>query len=154
MYRLLRFTVLISLMALSGCSDSHDDAINTPANLEDAAWKWTTFQLPGDEEKQITSLALFSVKFFNGDRIRGFATCNAFSGSYEVDSNVLMILALGVDGAVCDEDLLPEVQALPGFLGSLLATQSFEIIDGQLFLTLSDGALFIFDAGDDGIVPE
>ncbi len=73
-----------------------------------------------------------SIMFAQGDRLVGNASCNNYFGSYKVSGSNLALATAGKTNKLCTVVALMEQESR--FLDTLPAVNSYEILEGILFL--------------------
>lgn len=111
--------------------------------FEDKEWLLESYGEPGNlqavlEETEITA-TFDSAKH----EVRGSAGCNSYFGDYEVDNSELSIPVLANTEMAClePEGVMDQEQQ---YLQALRLAESYEIEDGKLRITCSDGSVLVF----------
>ena len=147
----LAFTIgLITVMLMSGCSSSDDDAQGTNAMdtspLMGPVWIWDGYQVAEEAVVPLSLQPKYSLEFVEDSRYGGYENCNAYSGTWVGSNNALQIVDFSADGAVCDVRL-PE--NTPIFNTTLRMSSTFSVAGDRLTITAADGTRLLFGSGED-----
>lgn len=112
-----------------------------PPDAPFAGSVWALLDIRGEEQHD----SGVSVEFTTDGAFSGFGGCNPFGGSYVLDDSTLTIGDDIVTGAAaCTDEAQTALES--ELLGTLKQTQTFEVGDGRLTLTASDGGTMRFIA--------
>lgn len=80
---------------------------------------------------------------FEGGQVSGLGGCNQYGGEYKISGGRLSFSALYMTEMACEspEGVMDQESAYLQFLGE---ARSFEIVDGQLQISRSDGEALTF----------
>ena len=136
---LLLVLLLISLtVGFAGC-------LGDVVDFEDEDWVLETYGEPGDLQAVIEGTEITAVFDSDTQEVRGSAGCNSYFGEYEVSNKQLSITGLGNTEMYCME---PEgvMEQEEQYLGSFRLAESYEIEDGKLRISCSDGTVLVFQS--------
>ncbi|MFT3876472.1 MAG: META domain-containing protein [Propioniciclava sp.] len=138
---------LISAVTLAACVQAPpritaEEQFGTPPpDAPFAGSVWGLVEVGG----QALTASRASLEFSTDGRLDGFGGCNPFGGSYSLDGSTLSIGDDMVTGAAaCAEE--SGTAAEKALLEALPRTHTFEVADGRLTLTASDGTTTRFVA--------
>jgi heat shock protein HslJ len=126
---------------LSGCCRVPPPAAggNPPAQLEGAVWQLK--ELPGPQSAALAQLQRPVTLRFESGRLTGFAGCNNFSGSYQLDGDRLTIGPVASTQMACPE---PDSSIENAFHVLLAGTLRYVVDGDSLTTTAASGAALRF----------
>ena len=126
---------------LSGCCRVPPPAAggNPPAQLEGAVWRLK--ELPGPQSAALARLTRPVTVRFESGRLSGFAGCNNFSGSYQLDGDRLTIGPVASTQMACPE---PGSSIENAFHAALAGTLRYAVDGDSLTTTTASGATLRF----------
>ena len=154
-YKRLIHTILLSCLAIVGCSSDGSSLLDGSSALMDTVWTLESFQTLGGVRTNSEMIYLSTIRFNSADNsvIGGF-NCVAFGGTYSVVGNLIDISIPTRDDGECGVDLnsplLAEFLVLDRAFFQSSEPLSFEITDnGLTFITSINEVLYYIDRGDE-----
>ena len=102
-------------------------------------WHWQRSQLADGRTVVAAGPERYTLRFEGGGRVLVRADCNRGSGAYEVNGNAMKFAPIALTRMGCP----PGTQDAE-FMQALSKAASYNIADGELVLTLSDGGTMRF----------
>jgi heat shock protein HslJ len=130
---LLVAALVVGGASLTGCSD--DDSSSVPPELV-AAWLLQLFSLDDGNTIQVGTPENYTIEFQSDGRAVIKADCNACSGRFFVDGDMLRFGTMACTLAACPPGSLDSA-----FVAALASTSRYEIVDGRLVLYYQGGSL-------------
>jgi heat shock protein HslJ len=111
--------------------------------FENKEWVLESYGEPENAQSVIEGSEITATFNSTEHEVSGSAGCNSYFGDYEVDGSSLSIPLVGNTEMYCLE---PEgvMDQEEQYLGSLGLAESYEIEDGRLRITCSDGTVLVF----------
>lgn len=111
--------------------------------FEDKEWVLESYGEPGNVQSVIEGTEITADFDSAKHEVSGSAGCNSYFGDYQVDKNELSIPVLASTEMAClePEGVMDQEQQ---YLQSLGLAESYEIEDGKLRITCSDGTVLVF----------
>lgn len=147
------FFVLVFVLGSGGCAlsdpnlakgsgaPSYAPAAALPPTLSASAnelaiptWHWQRSQLADGRTVVAAAPDRYTLRFEGGGRVLVRADCNRGSGAYEVNGNAMKFAPIALTRMGC-----PAGTQDSEFMQALSKAASYNIADGELVLTLSDG---------------
>ena len=119
--------------SLTGCSDSDNSSV--PPELL-ATWLLHLFSLDDGNTIQVNEPGNYTIEFQSDGRALIKADCNACSGRFFVDGNMLRFGTMACTLAACPPGSLDSA-----YVAALTSVSRFEIVDGRLVLYYEGGSL-------------
>ena len=139
----------ILLLSLAGCSPFGTLSTNStgdglPQDIINDRLNGSSWTLDSFLKSRLIESTSFTLIFDSG-QVQGNAGCNSFFGSYTEDKNRIAFSDLGMTEMACmaPEGLMDQEQALLAFLGN---AETFELSDGRLILSISNGETLVFES--------
>jgi heat shock protein HslJ len=113
------------------------------AAFEDKEWLLESYGEPDNVHTVIEGTEITANFESATHEVTGSAGCNSYFGDYEVDNHELSIPLVGYTEMYCME---PEgvMEQEQSYLQSLPLAESYEIENGRMHITCSDGSVLIF----------
>lgn len=102
-------------------------------------WHWQRSQLADGRTVAAAGPERYTLRFEGGGRVLVRADCNRGSGSYEVNGNAMKLAPIALTRMGC-----PAGTQDSEFVQQLAKAASYAIADGELVMTLADGATMRF----------
>lgn len=136
--RLLVIIMVLVAVGLTACQGS-------TVPFESTAWVLESYGEPGDPQAVIEGTEI-TATFSRAERqVEGSAGCNHYFGDYTVNRSKLSIPVVASTEMYCME---PEgvMEQEQQYLQALQSAESYEIRDGKLRISSSDGNVLVFRA--------
>lgn len=113
------------------------------ADFEDREWVLESYGEPGNAQPVLEGSEITATFDSEIRDVSGSAGCNSYFGDYNVDNGELSILNVGNTEMAClePEGVMDQEQQ---YLQLLMLAESYEIEDGKLHITCSDGSVLVF----------
>ena len=111
--------------------------------FEDKEWVLESYGEPENVQSVIEGTEITATFSSTGHEVRGSAGCNSYFGDYQINKDELSIPVLANTERAClePEGVMDQEQQ---YLQTLGLAESYEIKDGKLHITCSDGAVLVF----------
>ena len=111
--------------------------------FEDKEWVLESYGEPGNVQSVIEGTEITATFDSAEHEVIGSAGCNSYFGDYEVNNNQLSIPVLANTEIAClePEGVMDQEQQ---YLQALRLAESYDIEDGKLHITCSDGTVLVF----------